>query len=145
MLFIISRNHNISTISIFRVLQLHSRGRQTYAIADFFCPEFNSEQHLFEPFFNAMRIFSSAALQSKSTFLFFYIVLFQRWISFEPLASLCGGDRHMRSQTFLYEIQLRTTFIRSFFFMRCVFLAVISHKWKNSCIFRQPQCKQQRH
>ncbi len=28
-----------------------------------------------------------------------------------PLAPLWGEDRHMRSRTFLYEIQFQTTFI----------------------------------
>ncbi len=39
--------------------------------------------------------------------------------SLEPLAPLLGKidmeDRHMRSSTFLYGIQFRTSFIRSFF------------------------------
>ncbi len=45
--------------------------------------------------------------------------VFQSWIISSPLAPLWGegegGDRHMPSQTFLEEIQFRTTSILSFF------------------------------
>ncbi len=40
----------------------------------------------------------------------------------------------MRSQTFLYEIQFRTTFIQSFF-DGCVFLAVLGPKLNVICCF----------
>ncbi len=36
-----------------------------------FRTKFNSEQHLFEPFFDAMRIFGSIEPQNESTFPFF--------------------------------------------------------------------------
>ncbi len=99
-----------------------------------FCSKFNMEKHLFEPFFDAMRIFGSVEPQSESTFPFFYITIFQRWVYFEPPSSTLGGDRHMRSWTFLYEIQLRTTFIRSFFWCDAYFwqCSVVNAKM---CVF----------
>ncbi len=62
-----------------------------------------------------MRIFGGVEAQTESTSPFLYIFMFQRWVSFEPPSSIPGTDRHMRSLTFLYEIQFRTTFIQSFF------------------------------
>ncbi len=53
--------------------------------------------------------------QTESTFPFLYIIIFQRWESFEPLSSTLGGDRHMRLRTFLYKIQHQKTFILNFF------------------------------
>ncbi len=86
-----------------------------------FCTKFNSKQHLYESFFDAMCIFGSVEPQSEFTFPFIYIVIFQRWVYFEPPSSTLRGDRHMHSLTFLYEIQLRTTFIRSFFWCNAYF------------------------
>ncbi len=62
-------------------------------------------QCLFEAFSHIMRIFGHVQPQSESTFPFLYIIIFQRWESFEPPSSTLWGDRHMRSWTFLYEIQ----------------------------------------
>ncbi len=41
----------------------------------------------------------------------FSTIIFQLYQSFASPSSTLGGDRHMRSQTFLYKIQFRTTFI----------------------------------
>ncbi len=35
---------------------------------------------------------------------FQYIIIFQTWQSFQPYSSTPGRDRHMRPQTFLWEI-----------------------------------------
>ncbi len=43
-----------------------------------FCSNFNSKQHLFELFFDAMCIFGNVEPQSESNFPFFYIIIFQR-------------------------------------------------------------------
>ncbi len=58
-----------------------------------------------------MRIFGSVEPQSESNLLLLYSLRFQAYLIFETPGSTRGGDRHMRSQTVLYEIQLRTTFI----------------------------------
>ncbi len=54
---------------------------------ELFCMKFNSEQILFEPFFNVLRIFGITELQSESNrpFLRFY-----RYWSLEPLTPLMG-------------------------------------------------------
>ncbi len=49
-----------------------------------------------------------------------------------PYLHLGGGDRHMRSRTFLYEIQFPTTFMLSFFswdgyFWRQRFMCILAH------------------
>ncbi len=51
MYFAVSVQSTISAISIFRAPQLHSGGRWTYVLKDFFYMKFNFEQHLFEAFF----------------------------------------------------------------------------------------------
>ncbi len=58
-----------------------------------------------------MRIFGGVEPEAGSTFLVLYIIILQRWESFKPSSSTLRGDRHMRSRTFLYEIQFWTTFI----------------------------------
>ncbi len=57
---------------------------------------------------------------------FLYIIIFQRWESFEPPSSTPGGgiDRRMHSRTFLYKIQFRTTFIKNFFYIMRIFDSV---------------------
>ncbi len=52
-----------------------------------------------------MRIFGCAESQTESTFPFFYLIIIQRWESFEPPSSTLGGDRRMPLRTFLFEIQ----------------------------------------
>ncbi len=42
-----------------------------------FCMKFNSEQLLFEAFFDVMRIFGSVQPQNESNFPFLYIIRFQ--------------------------------------------------------------------
>ncbi len=76
-----------------------------------FCTKFNREQLLSEASFDAMRIFGNVVPQTVSTFPFLYIIIFQRGESFDPPSSTFEGDRHMRSRTFSYKIQFRTTFI----------------------------------
>ncbi len=70
-----------------------------------FCTKFNSEQPLFEQFFHIMRIFGSVQFESEPTFPLQYNIIFETYQSFEPSSTYPGGDRHVRSQTFLYEIQ----------------------------------------
>ncbi len=73
--------------------------------------KFNFEQLLLKAFFDVIHILGGVEPQTESTSLFLYIIIFQRWESSEPSGSIPGGDRHMRSQTFLCKIQFRTTFI----------------------------------
>ncbi len=80
-----------------------------------FCMKFNFEQRLFKAFCDAMRIFGGVDPQTESTSPFLYLIIFQRWESFEPSNFTLGEDRHKRSRTFLYEIQFQTTFIQTFF------------------------------
>ncbi len=49
-----------------------------------------------------------------------------------PIAPLMGGEKHMRSRTFLYEIEFLTTFILDFFswdayFWRQRFMCILAH------------------
>ncbi len=111
---------NIPQMCIFRSPYLHAGGRWTYALTDFFVQN-SIPRHFFQFFFDAMFIFGIVEPQCESTFPFFYIVIFQRWVSFKPPCSTLVGDRHMRSRTFLYEIQLRTTFIRGSFWCDAYF------------------------
>ncbi len=68
-------------------------------------------------------------IQSESTLLFFYIIIYQRCVSFEPPSSTLGEDRHMRSRTFLYEIQFRITFFWTFFWYDGYFWQHRAPKW----------------
>ncbi len=58
--------------------------------------KFNSEQFLFQSFFDVMRIFDSVEPLSEFTIPFLYIILFQRGQSLKPPSSTPGVDRHMR-------------------------------------------------
>ncbi len=49
---------------------------------ELFRTKFNFEHFLFIAFFDAMHIFGGAEVQTESTSLFFYIIIFQRWESF---------------------------------------------------------------
>ncbi len=40
-----------------------------------------------------MRIFGDVEAQTESTFPFLYVIIFQRWISFESPSSTPGGGR----------------------------------------------------
>ncbi len=48
-------------------------------------------------------------------------IIFQNGKSLVPPSSTRWGDKHMLSQTFLYEIQFRKTFIWSFFYIMLIF------------------------
>ncbi len=87
-----------------------------------FRTKFNFQQLLFKDFFDAMRILGGVEPRTEYTSPFFYIIIFQRWESLEPPSSTPGKDRHMRSQTFLYEIQFRTTFVWTVFWFDAYFL-----------------------
>ncbi len=69
-----------------------------------FLYEFNFEQLSFKTFFDALRIFGMVEPQTESISPFLYIIIFQRWESFEPPSSTPWEDRHMHSWIFLYEI-----------------------------------------
>ncbi len=105
------------------------QGETDKCVYGLFCTKFNSEQLLFEAFFDVMRIFGSFEPQSESNFLFLYIIRFQIYWSLEPPTSTHGGERHMRSGTFLYEIQFQTTFIWSFFWCTAYFWHHWAPKW----------------
>ncbi len=72
-------------------------------------------------FLNKMRIFGNVEPQNESNFPFLYIIRFQTYWSLEPPSSTRGGDRHMRSLTFLSGIRFRTTFTWSFFSLNTYF------------------------
>ncbi len=57
-----------------------------------------------------------------------YRIILRTCQSFKALGSTRAGDKHNCRETFLYEIQFRTTFIWSSFLMRCLFLAALSPK-----------------
>ncbi len=85
-------------------------------------------------FFDAMHIFGSVDHQSESTFPFFYIIIFQKWISFEPLAPLCGEIDICARRLFCTKLNYKQLLLETFL-MRCVFLAAFVRECKNSFIF----------
>ncbi len=87
------------------------RGEIDICARGLFCTKFNFEHFLFKASIDATRIFGSVGHQSGPTFPFLYVIILQRWESFEPPSSSLRRDRHMRSRTFLYEILFRITFI----------------------------------
>ncbi len=62
-----------------------------------------------------MHIFGIVEPQIEYILLFLKNTIFQAHQSFEFPSSTLRGDRKMRWRTFLYKIQFRTTFIRTFF------------------------------
>ncbi len=80
-----------------------------------FWTKFNSEQLLFQAFFHVMRILAALSHKVNLNFHFCTLKDFKGTDLLSPLAPPRRGDRHMRSRTFLEEIQFRTTFISSFF------------------------------
>ncbi len=81
--------------------------------------------------------YTTSRAPTESTFLFLYIIILQRGDSFDPPSSTLTEDRHMRSWTFLYEIQFRTTFIWSFFWCNAYFWQQRALKWISFPIFVQ--------
>ncbi len=57
---------------------------------ELFCMKFNSEQLLFEAFFDVLRIVGITEPQSESNFPFLYIIRFQMYSSLEPSSSTLG-------------------------------------------------------
>ncbi len=86
--------------------------------------KFNSEQLLFEPFFDGMRNFGIVESQIECMLPFLKNIIFQAHQSFESPSSTLGRDRRLRSRTFLFKIQFRTTFIRTFFDGMRIFVSV---------------------
>ncbi len=70
----------------------------------FFCTKFNSQQLLFEQFFDIINNFGNIQPENESTFTFQYNIILETNQSFEPLGSTPGWDRHEHPLTFLYEI-----------------------------------------
>ncbi len=91
-----------------------------------FCMKFNSKQHLYEPFFDAMRIFGSSQAPKWIYFSFFLHYNISKMGIFRAPWLHSGGDRHMPSQAFLYKIQFQT-FIRTFFWCDAYF-------WQHSSV-----------
>ncbi len=67
-------------------------------------------------------------------FAFSVNIIFQPYQSFETPSSIMGGDRHMRPWTFLYEIQLWTTFIWNFFGCDAYFWQCWAVNWMYSAV-----------
>ncbi len=76
-----------------------------------FCKKFNSQQLLFEQFFDIIGNFGSLHPKNESIFLFQCNIIFETYQYIEPPSSTPGGGRAVRPMTFLYEIQFSTTFI----------------------------------
>ncbi len=66
---------------------------------------------------------------SESNFPFLYIIRFQTHQFLEHSSSTREEDKHMRSWTFLYKIQFRTTFIWSIFWCNVYFWQRWVLKW----------------
>ncbi len=94
--------------------QLSTRGGDRHLRSRYFLYEIQFQTTLIQTFFHIMCIFVSIDPQSESNFPFLYIIRFQTYLIFGAPSFIHGGDRHIRLQTFLYEIQFRTTFILSF-------------------------------
>ncbi len=80
-------------------------------------------------------IFGSIEPYNECILPFQYNIIFQPYQSFEPPNSTTGegggcGSRHIRFRTFLYEIQLWTTFIWSFFGCDAYFWQPWALHWK---------------
>ncbi len=92
------------------------------------CTKFNYKQLLFEPFLDVMHIFGSVEpkvnpISHFCTLNDLNILIF--WApSFTP-----GRDRHVCPLTFLFEIQLRITFIWNFFWCDAYFWQPCVPKW----------------
>ncbi len=96
-----------------------------------FCPKFDSENFLFEDFFQNIAYFRQ---RSDQKWMYFSIsIQFNIYpvSSFEAPSSTLRKDRHMTSRTFLSKIQCWKTFIWSFFqnsayFNHCTILALLT-------------------
>ncbi len=84
-------------------------------VTDFFVQNSIPNNFYFKLFLIWRIFLATSSPKLNQFFCFFYIIIFQRWESFEPPSSTLEGDKHMRSQTFSYEIQCRTIFILNFF------------------------------
>ncbi len=62
-----------------------------------------------------IRIFGSIEHPTESTLPLLYIIILLRWESFEPLAPLQGGDRHMRSGTFCTKFNFEHLLYKAIF------------------------------
>ncbi len=100
------------------------QGRQRCAPTEF-CTEFNAQQLSFEAFSHIMRIFGSGEPQTESTFPFLYIIIFQRWESFE--LSLVADTTYALVDFFAQNSMPNNVYFK-LFPMRCVFLAASSLK-----------------
>ncbi len=65
-------------------------GEIDICVCGLFRTKFNAKQLLFQSFFDVVHLFGSVEPQTESTFPFLHIIIFQRWLSFEPLAPLWG-------------------------------------------------------
>ncbi len=86
--------------------------------------KFNVEQFLFRTFFDVMHIFGGVESQTESTIPFLYIIILQRWKSFEPNSSAPVGDRHVRSQTFFRKFKAKQLLFQTFFDVMRIFGSV---------------------
>ncbi len=125
-----SIHYNISNSAYFGVRWLPSWGKWTFDLCSrTFSYEIQFRATFVWSFFYVMRISGSIEHQSEFNFPFLYIIRFQTYSFLEPSSSTRGGDRHMRSRTFLYEIQFRVTFIWSFFWRNAYFWLRWTPKW----------------
>ncbi len=94
-----------------------------------FCMKLNAKQLLFKVFFDIMRIFGSVQPWSESPFPFQYNIILETCQYFKPRSFTPGRDRHMRSPTFLYQIQFSTNFIWTIFWYNWLFGQYSARKW----------------
>ncbi len=74
--FSISVHYKISNVLIFGAPPSYSLGEIDICARVLFCTKFNSEQLLFEAFFDVMHIFGGVEPQNESNFPFLYIIRF---------------------------------------------------------------------
>ncbi len=75
-------------------------------------------------FFDVMFIFCSIEPQSESTFPFFYIIIFQTCVFFDPLAPLWRGIDICAHGLFCIKFNYEQLLLEAFFDAMCIFVSV---------------------
>ncbi len=77
---------------------------------------------------DSMHIFGGVEPQTESTSLFLYIIIFQRWESFEPPSSTPREDKQMHSRTFCVKFNFEQLLFKTFFWRDAYF-------WRRRALF----------
>ncbi len=106
---------------------------------ELFCTKFNFEQLLFKAFFDAMRVFGVVEAQTESISPFLYIIIFQRWESFEPpplrgKLDICAG------RLFCTKLNFDQLLFETFFDAMRIFGASspFPHHFDLICLYNSP-------